>query len=254
MLWCSGYHVCFTRRGSPVQAWTALRQVFDKNMFFYKIKTKIKHFISSQPNIWQEITSRRTNRKVLWCSGYHFCLTRRRSPFQACTVSRQVFERKMFFYQIKTKIKHFISSQPNIWQEITAQGLILRSGCSGYHVCFTRRGSPVQARTASRQVSDKMMVFYLIKTKIKHFISNQPNIWYEITARRTNRRVLWCSGYHVCLTRRRSPFQACTVSRQVFERKMFFYQIKTKIKHFISSQPNIWQEITAQGLSLRSVV
>ena len=192
---------------------------------------------------------------MLWCSSYHVCLTRRRSPFQACTASRQVFDKMMFFYLIKTEIKPFIFNQSNIWYEITARRTNRKVlWCSGYHVCFTRRGSPVQAWKASRQVFDKMMFFYLIKTKIKHFISNQSNIWYEITARRTNLKVMWCSGYHVCFTRRGSPFQACTVSRQVFERKMFFYQIKTKIKHFISSQPNIWQEITAQGLSLRSVV
>ena len=192
-------------------------------MFFYLIKTKIKHFISNQSNIWYEITARRTDRKVLWCSGYHVCLTRRRSPVQAWTASRQVFDKMMFFYLIKTKIKHFISNQSNIWYEITARRTNRKvMWCSGYHVCFTRRGSPVQAWTASRQVFDKMMFFYLIKTKIKHFISNQSNIWYEITARRTNRKVLWCSGFDVCLTRRRSPVQAWTASRQVFDKKMFF--------------------------------
>ena len=134
MLCCSGYHVWLTRRRSPVQAWTASRQVFDKMMFFYRIKTKIKHFISNQFNIWYEITARRTNPKLLWCSGYQVCLTRRRSPVQAWTASRQVF--------------------------------------------------------------DKMMFFYLIKTKIKYFISNQSNIWYEVTAQRTNRKVLWRNGYH----------------------------------------------------------
>ena len=130
----------------------------------------------------------------------------------------------MFFYLIKTKIKHFISNQSNIWYEITARRTNRKVlWCSGYHVCFTRRGSPVQACTASRQVFDKMMFFYLIKTKIKHLISNQSHIWYEITARRTNRKVLWCSGYDVCITRRRSPVQAWTASRQVFDKKMFFF-------------------------------
>ena len=247
MLWCSGYHVCFTRRGTPVQAWTASRQVFDKMMFFYLIKTKIKHFISNQSKIWHQITARRTNRKVLWCSGYHVCLTRRRSPVQVWTASRQVFDKMMFFYLIKTKIKHFISNDSKIWHQITARRTNRKVlWCSGYHVCLTRRRSPVQVWTAARQVFDKMMFFYLIKTKIKHFISNQSKIWHQITARRTNRKVLWCSGYHVCLTRRRSPVQVWTASRQVFDKMMFFYLIKTKIKHFISNQSKIWHQITAR--------
>ena len=129
----------------------------------------------------------------------------------------------LFFYLIKTKIKHLISNQPNFWYKITARRTNRKVlWCSRYHVCFTRRGSAVQAWTASRQVFDKMMFFYLIKTNIKHFISNQSNIWYEITARRTNRKVLWCIGYDVCLTRRRSPVQALTASRQVFDKMMFF--------------------------------
>ena len=186
------------------------------------IKIKSMHFISSQSNIWYEITARRTNLKVLWCSGYDVCLTRRRSPVQAWTASRQVFDKMLFFYLIKTKIKHFISNQSNIWYEITARRTDRKVlWCSGYDVCLTRRRSPVQAWTASRQVFDKMLFFYLIKTKIKHFISNQSNIWYEITARRTDRKVLWCSGYHVCLTRRRSPVQAWTASRKAFDKMMF---------------------------------
>ena len=162
---------------------------------------------------------------------------------------------KMFFYLIKTKFKHIISNQSNIWYENTARRTNRKVlWCSGYHVCFTRRGSQVQAWTASRQVFDKMMFFYLIKTKFKHIISSQSNIWYEITARRTNRKVLWCSGYYVCFTRRGSAVQAWTASRQAFDKMMFFYLIKIKIKHFISSQSNIWQEIIAQGLIIRSVV
>ena len=218
---------------------------------FYLIKIKIKHFISSLSNIWYEITARRTNLKVLWCSGYHVCLTRRRSPVQARTASRQVFDKMMFFYLIKNKIKHFISSLSNIWYEITARSTHLKVlWCSGYHVCLTRRRFPVQAWTAARQVFDKMMFFYLIKNKIKRFISCQPNIWYEITARSTNLKVLWCSGNHVCVTRRRSPVQSWTASRQVFDKMIFFYLIKNKIKHFISSQSNIWYEFAVGSTNL----
>ena len=241
MLRCSGYHVCVTRRRSTVQVWRASGQIYWQNDVFYLIKIKIKHFISSLSNIWYEITARRTNLKFMWCSGYHVLLTRRRSAVQAWTASRLVFDKMMFFYLIKIKIKHFISSQSSIWYEIAARSTNLKVlWCSDFHVCLTRRRSAVQAWTASRQVFDKMMFFYLIKIKIKHFISSQSNIWYEIAARSTNLKVLWCSGYHVCVTRRRSPVQAWTASRQVFDKMMFFYLIKIKIKHFISSQSNIW--------------
>ena len=185
------------------------------------------HFLLNPKN-WYGFSARSNYRKALCWYGYHFCLTRRRSPVQAWTASRQIFDKMMFFYLIKTKIKHFISNQSNIWYEITARSTNRKVlWCSGYHVCLTRRRSPVQAWTASRQIFDKMMFFYLIKTKIKHFISNQSNIWYEITARSTNRKVLWCSGYHVCLTRRCSPVQAWTASRKIFDKMMFFYLIKT---------------------------
>ena len=147
----------------------------------------------------------------------------------------------MFFYLIKIKIKHFISSLSNNWYEITAQRTYRKvPWCSGYHVCLTRRRSAVQASKSSRLDFDKMIIFYLIKIKIKHFISSQSSIWYEIAARSTNLKVLWCTVYHVCLTRRRSAVQAWTPSRQVFDKMMFFYLTKIKIKHFISSQSNIW--------------
>ena len=123
--------------------------------------------------------------------------------------------------------------------------------CSGYHVCFTRRGIPVQASTASRQVFDKMMFFYLIKTKIKHFISNRSNIWYEITARRTNRKVLWCSGYHVCLTRRRSPGQALTASRQVFDKIMFFTWLKLRSSILFQINPTFDMKLLLEELIAR---
>ena len=122
------------------------------------IKIKSMHFISSQSNIWYEITARRTNLKVLWRSGYDVCLTRRRSPVQAWTASRQVFDKMLFFYLIKTKIKHFISNQSNIWYEITARKTNRKMPwCSGNKVCVARRTSPVQSRTASRKGCNKTM-------------------------------------------------------------------------------------------------
>ena len=156
------------------------------------------------------------------------------------------------FYLIKTKIKHFIFNQSSIWYEITARTTNRKVlWCSGYHVCLTRRGSPVQAWTASRQVFDKMMFFYLIKTKIKHFISNQSNIWYEITARRTNRKVLWCSGYHVCLTRRRSPVEACTASSKFLTKWCFFTWLKLRSSNLFLINPAFDMKLLLEKLIAR---
>ena len=120
----------------------------------------------------------------------------------------------------KIKSMHFLLNPKN-WYEISAQSIYRKVlWWYGYHVCLTRRRSPVQAWTASRQSFDKMMYFYLIKTKIKHFISNQSNIWYEITAQSTNRKVLLWKGYHLFLTRRGSPVQAWTAARKFFHKMM----------------------------------
>ena len=158
----------------------------------------------------------------------------------------------MFFYLIKTKVKHFISNQSNIWYEITARRTNRKVlWCSGYHVCLTRRRSAVQAWTASRRVFDKMMFFYLIKTKIKHFISNQSNIWYEITARRTNRKVQWCSGYHVCLTHRRFQVQAWTAARQVFDKMIFFTWLKLRSSILFLINPTFDMKLLLEDLIAR---
>ena len=133
MLWCSSYHVCLTSRRSQVQAWTASTQVFDKMKFFYQIKIKIKHFISSQSNIWYEITAQRTFCQVLWRNGYHFCLTRRRSTVQAWQHPGK-FLTNCCFYLLQFKIMHFISGQSNIRYEITAQSTNRKVlWCSSYH-------------------------------------------------------------------------------------------------------------------------
>ena len=159
----------------------------------------------------------------------------------------------MFSYLIKIKIKHFISSLSNIWYEITARSTNLKVlWCSGYHVCVTRRRSPVQAWTASRLVFDKMMFFYLIKIKIKHFISSQSSIWYEIAARSTNLKVLWCSGYHVCLTRRRSAVQAWTAARQVFDKMMFFTWLKLRSSILFLVNPTFDKKLLLEALISRS--
>ena len=156
VLWWYGYHFCLTRRRSPVQAWTASRQVFDKMKFFYLIKIKIKHFLSSQ-SIWYEITAQRTNRKVLCCNGYHFCLTRRGSEAQA-RQHQGKFLTNWGFYLSQFKIMHFISGQANIWIENTAQSTNRKVlWWKGYHFFLTRRGSPVQAWTASSKFFQKMM-------------------------------------------------------------------------------------------------
>ena len=156
------------------------------------------HFISRQFNIWYDITARSTNLKVLWCSGYEVCLTLRRSPVQTCTASRQVFDKMMFFYLIKNKIKHFISSQSNIWYEFAVGSTNLKVlWCSSLNDCVTRRRSPVQAWTASRKTFHNSMSLLDLKKSCTLYLVN--SIFDMILLlRSTKPEVLWCSGYHVC--------------------------------------------------------
>ena len=176
-------------------------------MFFYLIKIKIKHFNSSQSNIWYEFTARRTNRIVLWCSGYHVCLTRRRCPGQAWTASRQVFDKMMFFYLIKTKIKHFISNQSNIWYEITAQRTNLKvCGVVVIPLHYTQRVLSLSLDSIKLIFSQNDVFTWLkIKSSILYLVNSAFDM--KLLLRSTNHKVLWWSGYHVWLTRRRTPVQ-----------------------------------------------
>ena len=94
--------------------------------FFYLIKINIKHFISSQSNLWQEITAQRTNLKVCGVVVITSALQAESLQFKPGQHQGKLIDKMMFFYLIKIKIKHFISSQSNIWQEITAQSTNLK--------------------------------------------------------------------------------------------------------------------------------
>ena len=117
--WCSNYRVCLTRRKSSVWSWT-----ISGNQFLWKRKIRIvQKFCSLEtifqitpgklPDTWRKsiktckifpklsTNAQRTkipglqNKKkkllkkaqVLWCSGYHVCLTRRRSPVRSWRAS-----------------------------------------------------------------------------------------------------------------------------------------------------------------------
>ena len=96
VLWCSGYHVCFTRRRPRVRTspepWFFShyrKNIIDciishfksvkKGVGFFE-KTVVTHDLCKLHEfilIFLSLSGRET--QVLWCSGYHVCFTRRRS-------------------------------------------------------------------------------------------------------------------------------------------------------------------------------
>ena len=118
VLWCSGYHVCVTRR-STIRSWTASESQLSWKWWIGTVQRICSLEIMFQvtpeklPDIWRKyiktcevlpkfstnalmatIPGLRNNKKklleksqVLWCSGYHVCLTRRRSPVRSWTAS-----------------------------------------------------------------------------------------------------------------------------------------------------------------------
>ena len=118
LLWCSGYHVCLTRR-STIRSWTASESQLSWKWWIRTVQRICSLEIMFQvtpeklPDMWRKyiktcevlpkfstnalmttIPGLRNNKKklleksqVLWCSGYHVCLTRRRSPVRSWTAS-----------------------------------------------------------------------------------------------------------------------------------------------------------------------
>ena len=115
--------------------------------------------------------------------------------------------------------------------------------CSGYHVCLARR-STIRSWTASEsQLSWKWWIgtvqrFCSLEIMFQLTPEKLPYMWRKyirtcevlskfstnalmttIPGLRNNKKklliksqVLWCSGYYVCLTRRRSPVRSWTAS------------------------------------------
>ena len=88
-------------------------------------KANLKKYLWNSVNI---------GRLVLWCSGYHICLTRRRSPVRNRAAPGPFF----FGFGLLQSFNHS-AADPRL-------GGCGFSWCSGYHVCFTRTRSPVRSR------------------------------------------------------------------------------------------------------------
>ena len=118
VLWCSGYHVCLTRR-STIRSWTASESQLSWKWWigtvqrFCSLEIMFQLTPEKLPDLWRKyiktcevlpkfstnalmttIPGLRNNKKklleksqVLWCSCYHVCLTRRRSPVRSWTAS-----------------------------------------------------------------------------------------------------------------------------------------------------------------------
>ena len=96
VLWCSGYHICLTRRRSPVRNRAAPEDSFFLSHRTDEIKRRgrEKRNKKKKKKKWKkkEITNFLPQLLILnfipsswfsWCSGYHVCFTRTRSPVRS---------------------------------------------------------------------------------------------------------------------------------------------------------------------------
>ena len=202
--WCRNYHFSTTRKVSATRAawWKFrgwLRILMKKTnrdwrlaclLWRQKISEKILHRFNKSP----------------CCSGYHICLTRRRSAVQAGGDT--------FVMPCKGGRKKWIS----IWSVVlkSEDGLVLYQTnynsrwCRNYHFSTTRKVSATRAAwwkfrgwlriLMKKNNRDWTLACLLwrqkISEKILHWFNESP----------------WCSGYHICLTRRRSAVQARVVT------------------------------------------
>ena len=148
MPWCSVNHICLTRRRSPIRpGW---------HHFFASVMEN-QNAIQAAPSTFFDVpltccmttVNLKSFSSMPWCSSFHICLTRRRSSIrpgwhqffvsvmenqnaiQAAPIT--YFEHPLTCCMTTLNLKSF-SSMP--W-------------CSGYHICLTRRRSPVRSSVAS---------------------------------------------------------------------------------------------------------
>ena len=202
--WWRNYHFSTTRK---VSATKAARWKFRGWMRILMKKTNRDWTLVCllwRPKISEKIFHRFN--KSPWCSGYHICLTRRRSAVQAGGDT--------FVMPCKGGRKKWIS----IWSVVlkSEDGLVLyRSNynsrwCRNYHFSTTRKVSATRAawwkfrdwlRILMKKTNrDWTLVCLIWRTKISEKILYRFN------------KSPWCSRYHICLTRRRSAVQARVVT------------------------------------------
>ena len=142
--------------------------------------------------------------KTPWCSGYHICLTRRRSPVRSRVVS--LFSLLIINLPLNHSILNVAASKN---QSFNIQ-LFKTPWCSGnYHICLTRRRSPVRSRAVS--LFSLLMIDLALNRSTLNVgcrVNQQSQSIFNIHLFKRS----WCSSYHICLTRRRSPVRSRVVS------------------------------------------
>ena len=212
VLWCSGYHVCLTRR-STIRSWTASESQLSWKWWigtvqrFCSLEIMFQLTPEKLPDMWRKyiktcevlpkcstnalmttIPGLRNNKKkllgkyqVLWCSGYHVCLTRR-STIRSWTASESQLSWKWWIGTVQRFCSLDIMFQltpeklPDMWRKYIKTCEVLPKFSTN-----------------------------TLMTTIPGLRNNKKKLLEKY-------QVLWCSGYHVCLTRRRSPVRSWTAS------------------------------------------
>ena len=146
-----------------------------------------------------------------WCSGYHICLTRRRSAVRARVVTKVLrrSESLWIFWTLCMNATEFSSSMCNGLRsvEMIAPGCKIRD-CQ---ICFsfTCRMSAVQDQGDKYFVrNESIRICWKICMNATEFRSC---IWNGLDA--VEIIIPWCSGYHICLTRKPSAVRARVVTK-----------------------------------------
>ena len=248
VLWCSSYHVCLTRR-STVRSWTASESELSWKWWirtvqrFCLLKIIFQLTPEKGPNMWRKyirtcevfpkfstnalmtkISGLQNKKKkllekaqVLWCSGYHVCLTRR-STIRSWTASESQLSWKWWigtvqrFCSLEIMFQLTPEKLPDMWRKYIKTCEVL----------------PKFSTNA-------------LMTTIPGLRNNKKKLLGKY-------QVLWCSGYHVWLTRRRSPVGSWTTS----ENHLSLKWLKRNVQRFCSLEiifqltpeklPNTWRK------------
>ena len=121
--WRSGYHICFTRRRSPIIGWNHTLENVAGN--YFSCRNRIRFYN------WK-LTGFVKISNIQLYSGYHMCLPHINSQV-AMRVETYYFKH-LHCFQANTKCKFDITTKLN--------GIVQLSmipWCSNYHICFIRK-------------------------------------------------------------------------------------------------------------------
>ena len=168
VLWCSGYHICFTRRRSPVRSRAGSVKLFcipsisiqcyNANIYFHRRLHCVHCDIKSKPDCnWLALTLR-TKCHLIWTCLWWYTHFTLQWPISVGDVAQMV-ERSLSMWEVGGSIppvskKCFAPASILLATDalFKSQECWLVLWCSGYHICFTRRRSPVRSWAGSDDV------------------------------------------------------------------------------------------------------